>query len=90
MTYSTFQGKLPVVNFLEFETKIEIEIEISKNVCLQERNSFTNKQINKWMHLMKGALRPTADKQSVECIVKLCILQIRVHLSTAACSHSKH
>ena len=28
MTYSTFQGKLPVVNFLEFENKIEIEIEI--------------------------------------------------------------
>ena len=26
MTYSTFQGKLPVVNFLEFENKIEIEI----------------------------------------------------------------
>jgi len=27
MTYSTFQGKLPVVNFLEFENKIEIEID---------------------------------------------------------------
>ena len=26
MTYSTFQGKLPVVNFLEFENKIEIDI----------------------------------------------------------------
>ena len=42
----------------------------------------------KW--LIKGTQRLTADKKSVECILKLCILQIRVHLSTAACRHSMH
>ena len=25
MTYSTFQGKLPVVNFLEFENKLKLK-----------------------------------------------------------------
>ena len=43
MTFSTFQGKLPVVNFLEFENKIEIEIEIEieiVNVFLYVTSTF--------------------------------------------------
>ena len=31
MTYSTFQGQLHVVNFLEFQNKIEMEIEKFKS-----------------------------------------------------------